>query len=408
MADFDVVVVGAGAAGLAAAWRLAATQLSVLVVEARDRIGGRAHTVDAGGYGFDRGCGWLHSADRNPFVGVAEALGFEIDRAPPPWNKPSANHDLDPAKVAAFRAEFDAFAQRLEAAAATGADRPASDLLTPGSPFNARLNAFSAAYNGAELDQVSVLDYEAYEDSGLNWRVAAGYGAMIAAFGAAAPVRLSTPVTAIDHGGGWLRIETPGGVVTARAVIVTLPTDLIASGAIAFRPGLPDKLAAAAGLPLGLADKLMIAVEGAEAFEADSRLYGHFDRVRTGNYHVRPFGRPLVEGYFGGRTARELEAEGPGAFGAFAVEELCEVLGSSWRRRLTPLAETAWASDPWARGSYSHALPGHAGDRAILAAPVDGRLFFAGEATSPHAFSTAHGACESGVRAAQEAIAALA
>jgi monoamine oxidase len=189
-------------------------------------------------------------------------------------------------------------------------------------------------------------------------------------------------------------------------VVVTVSTDLLAAEAIAFRPGLPEKLQAAAGVPLGLADKLMLAVEDFEAFAPDSRLFGHMDRTETGNYHLRPFGRPLIEGFFGGRMARELEGEGPGAFGVFAIEELCDLLGSSWRTKLRPLSESAWAHDPWARGSYSHALPGHAGDRAILAAPA-GRLFFAGEATSPNYFSTAHGAYESGVRAAEEVLAAL-
>ena len=83
-------------------------------------------------------------------------------------------------------------------------------------------------------------------------------------------------------------------------------------------------------------------------------------------------------------------------------------LGNDFRRKLKPLAESRWAHDPFARGSYSHALPGHAGDREVLAAPVDGRLFFAGEATSPEFFSTAHGARDSGERAAEEVLASLA
>jgi monoamine oxidase len=86
---------------------------------------------------------------------------------------------------------------------------------------------------------------------------------------------------------------------------------------------------------------------------------------------------------------------------------LVGLMGADVRRKLAPLGETAWAADPFALGSYSHALPGSAGSRAALAAPVDNRLFFAGEATSPHAYSTAHGAWETGVRAAEEALAAL-
>jgi monoamine oxidase len=121
-----------------------------------------------------------------------------------------------------------------------------------------------------------------------------------------------------------------------------------------------------------------------------------------GSYHLRPFGQPCIEGFFGGRFARELEDAGDGALAAQSIDEIVALLGSDFRRKLMPLAETRWAHDPFARGSYSHALPGHAGARAVLAAPVDGRLFFAGEATSPHFFSTAHGARDSGERAALE------
>jgi monoamine oxidase len=90
-----------------------------------------------------------------------------------------------------------------------------------------------------------------------------------------------------------------------------------------------------------------------------------------------------------------------------AIDHNTGFLGNDLRRKLKPLVESRWAHDPFARGSYSHALPGHAGDREILAAPVDGRLFFAGEATSPNFFSTAHGARDSGERAAGEILHAI-
>jgi len=136
-------------------------------------------------------------------------------------------------------------------------------------------------------------------------------------------------------------------------------------------------------------------------------VYGASDRMATGAYHLRPLGRPIIEAFFGGAHARALEAEGPGAAAAFAIDELAGIYGTGVRRQVSVLAHTAWAADRWARGSYSHALPGRAGERAVLAAPVDGRLFFAGEACSPHAFSTAHGAWETGERAAREVLAAL-
>src|SRR5688500_15469624 len=85
--DWDVVIIGGGAAGIGAARRLAASGHSTLLLEASQRIGGRALTVNVAGHALDLGCGWLHSADRNPWVGIAEASGFSIDRCEPAWNQ---------------------------------------------------------------------------------------------------------------------------------------------------------------------------------------------------------------------------------------------------------------------------------------------------------------------------------
>ncbi len=183
---------------------------------------------------------------------------------------------------------------------------------------------------------------------------------------------------------------------------MTLPTDLIARGDIVFSPALPDVRDAAAALPLGLANKVVLGVDEPDAFPAERHLFGDPARSATGGYHLRPFGRPLIEGYFGGAHARQLEAEGPGAATAFAIEELVGLLGSDMRRRLYGLAESRWAADPWSGGAYSHASPGGAWARSALTIPVNGRLFFAGEACSPNAFSTAHGAAQSGVAAAEQ------
>jgi monoamine oxidase len=90
---------------------------------------------------------------------------------------------------------------------------------------------------------------------------------------------------------------------------------------------------------------------------------------------------------------------------AQSIDEIVALLGSDIRYKLTPLAESRWGHDRFAQGAYSAARPGHAEARAVLAAPVNGRLFFAGEATSPNFFSTAHGARDSGERAAREVMA---
>jgi hypothetical protein len=129
-----------------------------------------------------------------------------------------------------------------------------------------------------------------------------------------------------------------------------------------------------------------------EEFEKDSRMFGATDQTATATYHFRPFGRPQIEAYFGGRLARELEAGGEHAFFDFALSQLTGLLGSAFRDRVKPIRIHRWSSDRYSRGSYSYARPGMADCRMKLAAPVDDRLFFAGEACSQHDFSTAHGA----------------
>jgi monoamine oxidase len=407
--EVDIAIVGAGAAGLGAARALERSGLSILVLEARGRIGGRGHTIMAApDIVFDVGCGWLHSADKNSFVEIARQLKFEIDSTRPPWREQSFDAVFPARERADFIKALDAFYDRAEEAATTGRDCAASDYLEPGNRWNPMIDALSTYINGCELDQVSILDMAAYEDTEINWRVRRGYGALIAAYGAPCPLALNTQVSLIDHSGKRLRIETSQGTLAAAKVIVTVPTSLLADEAVRFQPALPAKLEAARGLPLGLADKVMLSLDQPEALPKDGNLRGATMRTATGSFHLRPFGQACIEGYFGGSFARQLEDAGDGALAAQAIDEIVALLGSDFRRRLKPLAESRWAHDPFARGSYSHALPGHAVDRAVLAAPVDGRLFFAGEATSPNFFSTAHGARDSGERAAGEVLDSLA
>src|SRR6185312_6871564 len=213
---FDVVVVGAGAAGIAALRRLAASPLSVVALEARPRVGGRAHTVLARPeLPVDCGAGWVHSADRNLLAGPIEEAGFTLDRSPPHWTRQSFNQHFPPDEQRAFRAALGAFEDRLDATAATGADQPAARLMDPGGRWNVLLDAFSSYYNGAEFDQVSVLDYAAYEDSGVNWRVREGYGAAVVSFADLARIVTDCPVTTTHHDGPELVLDTPKGRVTA-------------------------------------------------------------------------------------------------------------------------------------------------------------------------------------------------
>jgi monoamine oxidase len=405
--EVDVAIIGAGAAGIAAGRRLAETKINFVILEARSRTGGRALTVNAGGYPLDVGCGWLHSADCNPWSGIAEAEGLTIDRTDPPWGKPALEYGFSAEEQRDFRKAMEAFYSRLDEASETHRDRPLADFLEPKGRWNALLNAISTYVNGVELDYASVCDYAAYADSGKNWRVSEGYGTAISRAGKKLPIVLECPVQSIDHSGKKLRIETTQGSLSASKVIVTVPTRLIADQTIRFTPELTGKTEAARGLPLGLADKTFLSLNNAERFPKESRLFGKVHSLGAANYHIRPFGLPVIEAYFGGKLARELEDAGEGAFGAFAIDEIASLVGNEIKPKLKALTESHWSRDLFARGSYSYALPAHADARARLAEPVDGRLFFGGEACSPKYFSTAHGAYESGVEAANQVFAVL-
>ena len=405
--DVDVVVVGAGAAGIAAARRLHDSGVRCLLVEARSRLGGRAWTfIDASGFALDLGCGWLHSADRNPWREIAEEQGASIDTSLPAWSRPSLEFGFSRAEQEEFGEAMDSFFARLERVAQNQTDIPSSSALEPGCRWNGLINAVSTYISGAEWDRVSAKDFDNYQDSGINWRVIEGLGTVIRNYGADLPVTLDCRVTGIDHRGKRLSVETEKGAIAADQAIIAIPTSLLAKEQLAFMPALPQKIEAAQGLPLGLDDKLFIALDRAEEFDADVRLFGHTDRAATGAYQFRPLGRPQIEAYFGGKLAAELEANGDGAFFDFAVSELAGVLGNDFGRRVKPIQIHHWGLDPFSLGSYSYALPGFADCRRTLAAPVDDRLFFAGEACSIGVFSTAHGAWQTGVTAADQVLAA--
>jgi monoamine oxidase len=408
MSEFDVVVIGAGAAGLAAARRIATAPLSLHVLEARNRAGGRGWTLkDAAGLPIELGCGWLHSADENEWCIIAATLGFALDRTRPQWRTQWKNLGFPQVDHDDFRATLERFWDRLDAGGDGETDQPGDRFLEPGCRWNGLINAISTYMNGVELDGLSARDFWRYRDTGINWRVVEGYGTLIAALANGLDISFECPAEVIDHGGQRIRIATPRGDLEARAVIVTVPTDVLAAGVPRFIPEMPDKIAAAESLPLGVADKIYLRLLGGEDIPNDAHLYGAIDRVGTGSYHLRPLGRPLVEGYFGGEFARELEWEGEAGFASFAIDQLAALMGNDVRKRLELIAASGWVRDPWARGSYSRAKPGHADARQVLAATVDQRLFFAGEACSREDFSTAHGAYRSGVVAAEQVISAL-
>jgi monoamine oxidase len=395
----DVAIVGGGAAGIAAACRLLAIGRSVLLIEALPRIGGRAHTVELEGMRLDLGCGWLHSAERNPFMRMAEMFGLRIDRSEGAWDRQLDDLTFPAGEQREAWGAYRAFKQRLQLA--PPASDCAADALDPDCRWRPFIDGVSSFVAGTELANVSAADLAAYNRAAgpRDWRLQDGYGALIASLGSKIATSLSTSVSEVRQDDDIV-IETNHGTVRARAAIVAVSTAVLARGDIRFDPAALDQLHAAACLPLGLANKVLLALDDPDAVPVESHLLGNPYRAGTGSYYFRPLGHPVIEGFFGGSLAAELEADGPVAAEAFCREELTALLGADFAAQLRPLAITRWGQEPTIGGSYSYAIPGEAHQRDILALPVSDRLCFAGEACSVGDFSTAHGAWQSGIAAA--------
>lgn len=406
--ETDVLVVGAGVAGIAAARTLHARGLSCLVLEAKDRIGGRAYT-DA--TGFDHGASWLHQANDNPLTGFAEALGFE-----------TVDHDklrqrllftegrfATTAERGAFAATEDRFWRVIEAAAADGTpDRPASDAAPQGGRFDALVAHWEGAQIcAAELSRMSLHDFAATALDGPNLLLRRGLGTLVASLAEGLPIRLSAPVTRLDWGGSGVEGSGAFGRIRARAAIITVSTGVLAQASIAFTPDLPAQTRDAINaLPLGLLSKLSFPIPPGTLPE-----FGPFASLRRDisgpgdrpiSWIARPFGAPVMLAFIGGSLAWELSRAGKHAAEAHARAEFARIFGAEAARALGPPIITDWGEDPHFLGSYSHAIPGAQAARRVLAEPLaDGRLIFAGEACHPRFAATVAGAWLSGEAAAQ-------
>lgn len=404
----DCIVIGAGAAGLAAAGRLHAAGRSVRVLEARDRVGGRAHTRRHDGLGIDLGCHWWHSADINPLVGLARAKGFTVVENQVYWGWPYIERRLG-AEAKDFAAAWERLNAALAACLASGEDCAIGDLMAQAGRWRAPISAALTWSAGALPETISALDYARGGATDVNWHDPRGLGAFVTTLAEGLPVTLDCPVQAIRLTPQGVAVASAKGTLEARSVIVTAPTAVLAAGAIAFEPGLPEeKRQALADLPLGDNEKIFFRVEG-QPFGPPRELQADitYDRVDCAHFHIHEFGRPTLEAYYGGPLARDLATAGPQALAENALDELAGTFGSALRRHLTPLDWTGWSQDPWSRGGYSYCRPGAAAARARLAAPLEDRLFFAGEATSLENPATCHGAHATGLRAAGEVLAML-
>jgi monoamine oxidase len=399
-----LVIVGGGAAGIGAAIEARAQRIDAVIIEAMDRLGGRAHSMDWNGHKLDLGCTWLHSAERNSLRAEAERIGAAIDRSPTRWFGQYRNLGFSPDEQEQAWAALERLEERMRTRP-PASDR-ASDAIEPGNPWNPMLDAISGYINGAPLGEVSVADWLAYDNaaSDQNLRLPGGYGGLLCSLVTDLEFRLATPVTAVSRSRKAVQVMTTHGLIEAERVLVTVPPAKL--DRIRFDPPIEGLAELTEQLPLGLADKMFLALDDAREFPNDAHLLGNPRSSRTGSYFIRPMGMPVIEGFFGGSGAAELQKLGDKGAAAFAIDELSALVGSNIKKRLSLIALSRWATQPWIGGAYSHARPGHASARAGLASAGDERIAFAGEAVSTSDYSTAHGAFDSGRSAVRQFLAA--
>ena len=424
--DIDVVVIGAGLAGLGAAHRLRELGMHAVVLEAAGRIGGRAwtdHPPALGGAWFDMCAVWLHAAEQNPLAAIARSAGealIDADELRQERTFVGSRPATPPELIDYTHAwpRFEASAERLlHAMPDTSLDHVARHL--PDDPWALTVESWEGpVICTADAGRLSLRDWRRNGLSGANLMIEGGIGSFVQRrLGEGLTIRLGTPVTRIRWAGsdGGVAVETADGTIAAGACIVTVSTGVLAAGAIDFDPALPAAVQDSVhALPMGLAMKVALRATLADRLDlpahctVDRQIARSLEPMMV--FQCWPFGRDFVQGWVGGTTAWELAREGDAAAADFALAELRRLFGGRVDRLFAGGGSvvTHWESDPWVRGAYSYAIPGHADARRQLAAPLaDGRLCFAGEACHDGFAGTLAGAWISGRDAGAAASRAL-
>ena len=413
-ADTEIAIVGAGAAGIAAALTARAHGLPFRLIEARDRSGGRTWTTTTPlGRPFDLGASWIHAVDAgNPFAELALAL----DAAPVVDHRrrltlDRAGRPLSPGGVAAFHAARASGIMAIEQAP------PGASLVdclpVASAPWDWTIRSFAGPWMcGTDCAVTDAADWAAAR-AGTDWLLPRGYGTLVQALAARLPMTTGCALQAIAVGPAVVTLTTTEGSFTARHVVLTVPLGVLAAERIRITPALPDAYRRALDdLPMGCLMKVAIDLlaDPLAGLASDSEsCFLHYPATdeRGVLYLLRPCGHAMAYAMVGGSMARALEPESDAAIRDVVLDPLRGLLGTALVERcFGPAAVSRWGSDPFAFGSYAIARPGGAGARAVLAEPLFERVHLAGEATAGDGWhGTAGGAWLAG-RAAVARIAA--
>jgi monoamine oxidase len=409
MSSPAVVIVGAGAAGIAAARQLRALRVQTLVLEASAHIGGRAVSDNSSfGQPFDRGAHWFHSPAENPLRALADQLRFEYSRSPLAEDYCRVSAPLSTAEALGCAETVERGFDRIAELGARALDVAAELAIERGARWADVVAAEFTAKQGVSPAQGSSLDYSRYVWRDADLPVTGGYGNLISLLAQGLPLELATPVTAIDWGAAdGVTVHTARGQIRARAVIVTASTGVLASGVIRFLPALPPATESAIhALPMGHSNKFALSFTRPVFGELPPSLWFPVDAPCVPlELLLRPAGAELAVGIFSGEFGRELAAAGAATMREVLLAQLTGLFGHDIQRAAATSVAVNWDAEPWVRGYVAAAQPGAADARQRLAEPLGERLFFAGEATSRSYMGDVHGAWLSGIAAAKAAAA---
>ncbi|MBV8835848.1 MAG: FAD-dependent oxidoreductase [Alphaproteobacteria bacterium] len=408
--EVDVAIIGAGAAGIAAARKVAAAGKRYVLLEASDRIGGRCVTdVTTFGIPYDRGAHWLHMPDINPVARLAARVpGMDVYQAPPGQKLRIAKRNAREGEMEDYLATIVRAGRAIqEAARAAKGDiscaqalpkdlgdwKPAVDFVL--GPFGC----------GKNLDDISAIDFARSAERDIDSFCRQGLGALLAKLGADLTVQTKTPVTRLQVARNTVEMETPRGYVRARAAIVTASTNVLAAEKIKILDLPKRQLDAIAKLSLGSYDHIALELKGNPLqLRNDDLVFEKSTGPRTAALLANVSGTPLALVEVGGKFGAELAKAGEAAMTDFALQWLSDLFGTDVKKAVGKTHATRWNAEPFALGAFSAAAVNGQGGRRILMEPLRDRLFFAGEAVHETLWGTVGGAWESGERAADAAL----
>ncbi|WP_062517259.1 flavin monoamine oxidase family protein [Demequina gelatinilytica] len=425
MQPADTIVIGAGVAGLTAARLLAATGRTVVVLEARDRVGGRVWTEHADGRLTDLGASWIHGVEGSAVAAAAAAFGmptveftvggYQVDSRPIAYYSPSGAR-LSEADAARFAADVHAVDAALAAAiAGAGAGDSYRDVTETAIAVQGwdaeraqrvreHLEHRSEEQYGAWIADLAAHGLDDDSIAGDEVVFPQGYDVLPRRLAEGLEVRLEHVVTRVEWSAAGVRVLTDRGDLTARSAVLTVPVGVLKAGAVEIDPPLPEPVAGALSrLEMNRFEKVVLRFP-TRFWDKDVyaiRQQGPEARSWHSWYDLTALhGEPTLLTFAAGPTARKITGWDDARVAESVMGQLRRLYGD---RAVDPIAirVTAWHADPYARGSYAYMAVGSTtADHDALATPVGGVLHLAGEATWTDDPATVPAAMLSGHRAA--------